>query len=72
SGKQFPAFAHLKTMIQDWNTDLVPDEWTRVIPYFLNDDLELKISNYRQVFPVHYHIKSFISDEMIAKYEKRK
>lgn len=68
--RDFPAFVHMKTRLQNWDHSIVPEEWNTVIPYFLNRDNELKIANYRQIFPIHYHSKSFLTDEIIATYEE--
>lgn len=65
----FPSFVHMKSELQDWNFHVVTSEWTKNISYFLTDALELKIANYKQELPVHYHCKDFITDPIIKKLE---
>jgi len=64
-----PTFVHMKAELQNWMTFNSYD-WTNQIHATLTDDLELKISMYKQNLPVHYHVKSFITDEIIGKYER--
>jgi hypothetical protein len=64
-----PTFVHMKTELQNWMTFKSYD-WTNQIHSTLTDDLELKIGMYKQNLPVHYHVKSFITEEIIGKYER--
>jgi hypothetical protein len=66
-----PYFTHMKTMIQDWDHSLIPEEWNKHVAVYFNDELELKIGRYRQLGPVHYHMKDFVTDEMIDFYEAK-
>lgn len=68
---EFPYFTHMKTMIQDWDHSLIPEEWNKHVSVYFNDELELKIGRYRQLGPVHYHMKDFVTDEMISFYENK-
>lgn len=67
----FPNFVHMKTQLQGWDINRVTEQWTDHIGTYFTDDLELKIGRFRQLAPLHYHIKSFITDEMIELYEQR-
>jgi hypothetical protein len=67
----YPNFTHMKTQLQNWEGQLVSEDWTKHIGVYFTDDLELKIGRYRQLAPLHYHVKSFLTDEMIAMYERK-
>lgn len=62
-----PRFVHMKSQLQGWTGDLSPD-WTDHIQGGLSD--RLKVGFYNQSLPFHYHVKGFLSDDMIARYEK--
>ena len=64
-----PTFVHMKTELQNWMSFNSYD-WTNQVHATFTDDLELKIGMYKQNLPVHYHVKSFITDEIIGKYER--
>jgi len=64
-----PRFVHMKTRLQNW-PDIIDDEdWTKHIQVTLTD--VLKLGRHRQHLPLHYHIKSFLTDEIIENYERR-
>lgn len=65
-----PTFVHMKTRLQKWRKDMTNEDWSKHIVSFFNKKLECKIGNYLQVFPLHYHRKDFITDEMIQYYER--
>jgi len=65
-----PTFVHMKTMLQKWRKDMNNEDWSKHIVSFVNKKLECKIGNYLQVYPLHYHRKDFITDEMISYYER--
>jgi len=67
-----PTFVHMKSQLQDWPNDkYMIEDWTKMIPSHFNRDCEIKIGNYRQYLPLHYHIKDFVSDRMIEFMEKK-
>lgn len=68
---EFPNFTHMKTKLQGWDNEAVTEQWSNHIGVYFTDDLELKIGRYRQLSPLHYHIKNFVTDEMISLYEQR-
>lgn len=65
-----PTFTHMKSKLQGWN---VPDitDWQSKIPVFFTPDLHCRIGNHLQFFPLHYHSKTFITDEILKYYEQR-
>ena len=67
----FPNFTHMKSKLQEWDSELVGEKWTDHIGTYFTDQLELKIGRYRQLAPLHYHIKTFITNEMIELYEQK-
>jgi hypothetical protein len=70
-----PTFVHMKSQLQKWHLDRnapeIPEEWNRVIQTYFNNDCELNIGNYRQTLPFHYHVKNFITDDMIKTMERK-
>lgn len=71
-GVDIPTFVHMKSKLQDWPDDqYMVDDWTRMIPTYFNKACELKIGNYRQYLPLHYHIKEFLTDKMIERMERK-
>lgn len=67
----FPNFTHMKTQLQGWEGLPVTEDWTAHIGTYFTDELELKIGRYRQLAPLHYHVKTFITDEIIELYEAK-
>jgi len=70
-----PTFVHMKTQLQKWAVDHghppIPEEWNRVIQTYFTEDCELFIGNYLQTLPFHYHLKDWLTDEMIATMERK-
>lgn len=66
----FPSFIHMKTQLQGWNLQ-VSEKWNDHIGVYFTDDLELKIGRYRVLAPLHYHVKDFVTDEMITIMEQK-
>ena len=71
ASSDFPYFTHMKTKLQEWDNEAVTERWTDHIGTYFTDELELKIGRYRQLAPLHYHVKTFITDEMISIYESK-
>jgi hypothetical protein len=67
----FPNFVHMKSQLQGWDVNRVTEQWTDHIGTYFTDELELKIGRFRQLAPLHYHIKTFVTDEMIKLYEQK-
>ena len=60
----------MKTKAQGFYRDY-PEKWTNFLPYYYSKNCELKIGNYKQSLPVHYHDKEFLTDEIISKLERK-
>jgi len=67
----FPTFTHMKTKLFNWDDQELGEDWSKYVKTCFNQNLECKIGNYLQYFPLHYHLKDFITDEMIGYYERR-
>ena len=66
----FLTFTHMRSRLQD--DDIVSD-WNKELPSFFTDyhgKIELKVSNFNQIYPFHYIKKDFLSEEVIELYEK--
>ena len=63
----FVNFVHMKSGIQVWSDD---QPWTEYCITERDGDM-LRINNINQFSPVHYHEKSFATDELIEYYERR-
>lgn len=67
-----PTFVHMKSQLQHWpNDQFMIEDWTKMIQVFFNRNCSLSIGNYAQHLPVHYHIKSFVTDTMIKTMERK-
>ena len=64
----YPTFTHMKTELQGIENEDIHD-WRKVFNHFFSIDGGLKIGNYRQIYPLHYVVKDFLSDKIIDLYE---
>ena len=46
-------------------------DWRKILQPFVSIDGGLKIGNYRQLYPLHYVVKDFLTDEIISQYEQQ-
>ena len=65
---EVPTFIHMKSRIQNFN-NLIDEDWTKYIPTHFTDDCKLKIGNYQQYYPFHYHVKEWLTDDIVNKLE---
>jgi hypothetical protein len=71
-GISMPTFVHMKSQLQGWpNDNFMSEDWTQMIRPSFNNDCDLKIGNYLQDLPFHYHVKEFMTDKMIAQMERK-
>ncbi len=70
-GALAPRVVHMKSALQGWPVGLASEEWTKNIDSSLTTDLQIRIGRHRQQYPLHYHAKDFLTDAMIALYEKK-
>jgi hypothetical protein len=71
SDLNFPSFVHMKSQMMNIPKNQITENWIENIPTYYRPDGVLKVGNYKQVLPFHYHIKSWITDDIIAKLEER-
>lgn len=65
-----PTFTHMKTKLQGWQY-VNNEDWQASLPVFFTPDLQCRLGNHLQFFPLHYHSKNFITDNMLDYYERR-
>lgn len=56
----FASFVHMKSKIQGWSSP--SDNWRDNVPYYLDEDFNLKIGNFMQHGLFHYTENSFCED----------
>lgn len=66
-----PTFVHMKTRLQGWDEQIVDEEWPNFVPTYFTPECQLKVGNYLQELPFHYHQKQFLTDEIVDYLEKR-
>jgi hypothetical protein len=67
-----PTFIHMKSRLQDWPLpEAGVEQWTTTVPVYYSKDCDLKIGNFRQTLPLHYHDRQFLTDEIISTMEKK-
>jgi hypothetical protein len=59
----------IRTHTQDWHTENMTEEWNEYLPVFMSNLSVCRLGNHIQTHPLHYHIKNFLTDEMIQNYE---
>lgn len=67
--KNIPTFVHMKSQLQDHNNSIPSEEWTKHIPTYFKTNGDLKIGNFKQFYPVHYHDKAWLTDVVIQRLE---
>lgn len=66
-----PSFVHMKSYLQNTDEKLITEDWTQHFPTYFSDNGTFKIGNYEQLLPFHYHIKSWLTDEILSALEKK-
>lgn len=61
-----PRFAHMKSAIQGWN---IGEDWTRKLYSQIDDKYNHTIGLHRQLYPVHYVQKDYVTERVIKLYE---
>ena len=64
---RYPTFTHLKGQNQNWEKGT--HKWLDRLPYYIDNNLNVYIGNYRKTGILHYTDNDFVSDEIINKYE---
>lgn len=66
-----PSFVHMKGHLQNINEKFITEKWIDHIPTYFKEDGTFKIGNYEQTLPFHYHIKEWLTPEIISILEER-
>ena len=66
---KYPSFVHMKPRCQNWQ-ERFAYRWQDRLGVYIDDDLNLKIGNYKQSGVFHYTEKDFVTNKIIKKYEK--
>ena len=66
---KYPSFVHMKSRCQNWEEQFAY-RWQDRLGVYINDDLQLKIGNYKQSGVFHYTEKDFVTNKLVKKYEK--
>lgn len=64
-----PTFTHMKSRLQGWKKEPINEDWRDHLGVFFTPNGECKLGNHKQTYPLHYHLKDFLTDEMIRYYE---
>ncbi len=62
-----PTFAHMKGAVNGLG---VNSDWTQHFYAQTDDNLNITINHSRQLYPLHYQVKGYITDEILQKYER--
>jgi len=63
-----PTFTHMKPELQPFNSS---QKWTDEVSWTLTNDMDFIVGGYYQMYPFHYQLKEFATDELINRYEER-
>lgn len=64
----YPNFVHMKTHCQNW-INPISERWQDIVGVYLDNNLNLKIGNYKQTGIFHYTEKDFVTDKIVSIYE---
>jgi hypothetical protein len=59
---------HLKGQNQNWEQGV--NYWLSKMPYYVDNDLNVFVGNYKQSGVLHYTENDFVTDDLIKKYEE--
>lgn len=65
SDQQIPTFVHMKAYVQDVPEEIISEDWERHFQTYFSEDGQLRVYNYRQRYPFHYHRKEWLTDTII-------
>lgn len=68
---EIPTFVHMKAQLQNISESVISENWPENIPTYFSQTGRFKIGNYQQIYPFHYYVKDWLTDEMIDILEKR-
>lgn len=62
-----PTFCHMKSELQPFQSS---QKWTDEVSWTLTNDMDFIVGGYYQMYPFHYQLKEFVTDELIERYEE--
>ena len=65
-----PTFVHMKSHLQNWKSSAAAD-WQLFVKAYMNANTDLKVGNYTQCGVFHYTEDTFLTRDIIEKYENR-
>ena len=69
SNLPFPSFVHMKSRMMDIPANQITENWIEHIPTYFTDTGVLKVGNYKQILPYHYHVKEWLTPKIIKQLE---
>lgn len=63
-------FVHMKKEIQNVPTHEITETWYEHFTHYFDRDMRLHVEGFPQRVPFHYHVKEFITDELVTRYER--
>lgn len=66
-----PTFVHMKSFIQNIPEQFLTEDWTQHIPSYFTEECQLKVGNFQQLSPFHYHVKSWLTNDIIRRLEQK-
>ncbi len=70
NSKSVPSFVHMKGLLQGIDEKLITEKWTDHIPTYFQNNGSFMIGNYNQTLPFHYHLKEWLTNDMIKILER--
>lgn len=64
TSEEWPGIVHMKSKLQRIGT-AVDEDWTRHLNASVHRDGSIMVGGYRQIRPFHYHIRSFLTDDIL-------
>lgn len=65
----YPTFVHLKGQNQNWIDGT--SNWLSKVPYYIDEDLNVFVGNYKQSGILHYTETDFVTKSIISLYEEK-
>jgi hypothetical protein len=65
-----PTFTHMKSQLQGWNFSSLSDDWRQHVSVFFEPTGACSLGHHRQFYPLHYHLKYFLTDDILSLYEQ--
>jgi hypothetical protein len=67
----FPTFVHMKSFLQNVDEKYITENWPDHFPTYFANNGTFKIGNYEQHLPFHYHIKDWLTADILSVLESR-